>query len=844
MINANQSQSQTVNLEYPPVPGGGDVVRDADGKLLQHWQYILDSLAAMPGEALTERQAKILRLLRDDGATYNVYSDQESTPGRIWGLDMVPHVISSEQWGDVESGLLERAEVLNLLLRDLYGPRHLVRTGVIPSEVLFSFRGFLRACHGIRMPGEHELIIHSVDMIRMPSGEMCVLADRTQAPSGAGYALENRTVMSRVMPSLFRDSHVHRLAGYFQQLRAKLIGLCPSQANPRVAILTPGPRNESYFEHAYLANYLGFYLVQSDDLLVRNGYLWMKSLDGLNRVDVLWRRVDDWFCDPVELRSDSRLGVAGMLEVIRAGNLVVANPLGSGVLENPVLMKYMPAISKALVGRELRLKSVTNYWCGDSTDRKYVLDNMDSLVIKPINRKPGQISTSGPSSTAEVLAQLRDEIKRHPENFVAQPILPASYLPTFDGNKLKPRPAILRSFAVAGTSSYSVMPGGLTRVGMDEQSFLISSQAGAVSKDTWIVASEPERATTNLPVSDDKPARETELINLPSRVLENLYWMGRYAERAEASLRILRTSYRLLNGEEPLTPVIRTYLMQAVADVTSTVTGALPINDQEMGKLLRTGPAPQAISGMLTSLLFCADEAKELLSSDTYRVINDIRDLIPELSQEQRKDIRTPDEVLDPLVTALMALSGLNHESMTRGYGWRFMELGRRIERAAQSAELVSCLLTPVVGNFEQARLTEALLQSMEGLISYRRRYGARTSVQTALDMALLDPDNPRAIIYQLDQMLLQIRKLPKGSRYLHELPPAERVLVDATTQIRLTSLKTLCADNGEGEREQLSSVMKQLNTALMEASDLLSDRYFDHREHSQQLVSSQWENN
>lgn len=840
-MTAELTQPDSQNILDYQVPGlTGDEVRDADGEIKPHWAYVLDSLNNIAPEALAERQHKAMRLLRDDGASYNVYSDNIN-PSRIWDLDLVPNIIGSDEWGDIEAGLLERSELLNLLLRDIYGPRQLIRTGVIPPESLYAHRGFMRACHGIKMPGEHELIVHAADMIRREDGSMLVLSDRTQAPSGMGYALENRTVMSRVFPSLFRDSHVHRLATFFQQLRAKLISLCPHQARPRIAVLTPGPRNETYFEHAYLANYLGFYLVQSDDLVVRNGFLWMKSLDGLNRVDVLLRRVDDWYCDPVELRSDSRLGVAGMLDVVRSGNLVVANPLGSGVLENPVLMKYLPAISKALLGRELRLPSVDTWWCGDRKDRDYVLSHMQELVIKPTFRLPGQFAVSGAHASKDELAQLKARIEADPSQYVAQPLLPSSYLPTLQQQSLQPRPAILRSYSIAGTGSYSIMPGGLTRVGLEDDQFIISSQTGASSKDTWVVASEPEREATNLPSQDEQTARDTDLINLPSRVLENLFWLGRYAERAESSLRALRTTYSFLNGEEPLTPELRAYLLQVLAEATSTPVMNVPPSDNDMTRQLLEGPIHNAIAGMLNSMLFCADEAKELLTSDTYRVINDIRDAIPALSTRQPQGMMSAEDVLNPLVTALMALSGLSHESMVRGYGWRFLEIGRRLERAMQSSSLISGLLGPVLPEPDQSRITEALLLIVEGLISYRRRHGARMALQTGLDLVLLDPSNPRSLMYQLEKMQNQLREMPNKKTYLHELPVVERVLVDALSRIRLLSLAETCADDG-GARKKLKVTMQEQKAAMIQISNLISDHYFDHREQSQQLVSGQWE--
>lgn len=831
-------------LSYQPVSGLVDDAFDAEGKIKPHWQYLLGSLDELGVEAFAERQQKALRILRDDGATYNIYSDTRS-PAHTWGLDLVPNIISSDDWAGVEAGLLERAELFNLLLRDIYGQRRLIKTGVIPPEALFCHRGFLRACHGIQLPGDHDLIIHAVDLMRGDDGRMWVLGDRTQSPSGAGYALENRTVMSRVFPSLFRDSHVHRLAAFFQRLRAKLISLSPNVHQPRVAVLTPGAHNETYFEHAYLANYLGFPLVQSDDLVVRNGFLWMKSLDGLSRVDVLLRRVDDWFCDPVELRSDSRLGVAGLLEVVRAGNLVVANPLGSGVLENPVFLRYLPAIAKALLGRELRLPSVPTYWCGDKNDLEFVQKNFSGLVIKPVYRNIESRSVQVAGLSLEEQQQLLARIKAEPLQYVAQPMVVAGHIPTFEnGTALVPRPAILRSFAVASDSSYTLMPGGLTRVGNSENSFVIASQAGARSKDTWVVASEPERILTDTAQEDSVVVREADLISLPSRVVENLFWMGRYAERAETTLRMLRTTFMLMNGEEPISDAVKQPLLQAllaVAAIPVAATGdhGLLTAEQSLQHWVSDGSLTNSIASSLNAMLYCADETKELLSSDTFRVINDIRDALQVLPANLNASLGSaPEEALDPLVTALMAFAGLTQESMSRGFGWRFMEMGRRLERAQQISLAINYLLVPEFPSQDQNKLAEALLLSLESLISYRRRYRGRMVLDTSLDLILLDGSNPRSLIYQLEQLGEHLRALPKAAAGLHELSREERTLLETEVLIKLVSLKSLSrAENGM--RMQLLDIMSRCRSLLADISEQITDKYFDHREASQQLVHS-----
>ncbi|WP_221801080.1 circularly permuted type 2 ATP-grasp protein [Oceanobacter mangrovi] len=835
--------SQGDGLPYLPNPALYDEAVDANGEYRPHWENILERLKELGPEAFADRESKALRILRDDGATYNIYSEPGS-PAHIWNMDLIPMVLGSNEWGTIEAGLLERAELFNLLLRDIYGKRDLIRLGVIPPEALFGHRGFLRPCQGIQIPGEHDLILHSVDLARSPDGTVMAIGDRTQNPSGWGYSLENRNVMSRVFPSLFRDSEVHRLSTFFQRLRAKLNSLSRSN-NPRVAVLTPGAHNETYFEHAYLANYLGFHLVQSDDLVVRNGFLWMKSLDGLSRVDVLLRRVDDWFCDPVELRGDSRLGVASLLDVVRSGNLVVANPLGSGILENPVLLRYMPEIGRQLLGRDLRLASVKTWWCGLPEDLSYVLEHLDQLVIKPVYRSLDNPSKYGPELSQQELQQLRQQLLTNGAQYVAQPILEASHVPTFVNGEMKPRPAILRSFAVANNSSYTVMPGGLTRIGVEEKSFMISNQTGSKSKDTWVIASEPEADFVEEHI-EEPISREADLISLPSRVVENLFWMGRYAERAESSLRILRTAFIMLNGEERISEATRHQLLHAVSMLTATPSRSTDFQTAEeaLRGIIENGAVMNSISGNLNAMLYCANETKELLSSDTFRVINDIRDALATLDTTFSSSLASaPEETLDPLVTALMALSGLTQESMIRGFGWRFMDMGRRLERGYQIAITINSLLVPAMVESDQSKVCEALLLSLEALISYRRRYRARVGVMASLDLVMMDGSNPRSLVYQIEQLSNHIRALPKAPSQMHELAAEERRMLECETTLKLSSLSDLNKINDAGlRRDYLDQQVSKIADLLSGMSDLITDKYFDHREASQQLVRNNWE--
>jgi uncharacterized circularly permuted ATP-grasp superfamily protein/uncharacterized alpha-E superfamily protein len=830
-------------LSYKNHPGLLDDACSAQGRVKPEWEYVLGSLRDLGATVLGEREQKVQRILRDDGATYNIHSGD----GSPWDLDPVPYIIGSEDWARIEAGLLERSELFNLILRDLYGPRTLLRHGLLPPEALFSHGGFLRACQGVQLPGEHELILHAVDMVRRRDGSMCVLSDRTQAPSGVGYVLENRTVMSRVFPSLYRDSHVHRIASFYQRLRLKLASLSPSDEAPLIALLTPGGQNEAYFEHTYLAGYLGFPLVQAGDLVVRNGFLWMKSMDGLKRVDVLLRWVDDIYCDPVELRSDSRLGVPGLLEVVRLGHVVVANPLGTGVLENPVFLKYLPELSKSLLGREPRLHSVKTYWCGDDEDLQFVTANIRELIIKPIYRGSGITSLWGGDLSDEQINHLLASLYSKRYQYVAQERLEKPHIPAFAQGALEPRPCLLRTFSVATDSSYKILPGGLTRIGIATGSRVISMQSGCPSKDTWVTATEPERtARIDSALDSARGAMDSPLVSLPSRVVENLYWMGRYAERAEASLRVLRTVFVLLHSEEPIGPDARKILLHTVSRLTSTLPGfttaseeLLANPDDELVRIITDGNRSGSIKSTLNAMLASADESKELLSTDTMRVINDLHDAMKALDVALASGVTSaPEEALSPLVTALAALSGLMQESMIRGIGWRFMELGKRIERALQIIETVRCLVMPITEEGDQSTLLTALLVSMEVLITYRRRGRQRRGIELGLELVLLEGSNPRSLLFQLERLQQHLAALPKAEIKGSELDEEDRTLLEAVTSLRLSRLPRLL-ESTSGSREDLGQLLLQLETLLQGFDRLISDKHFDHRSDVQQLVTS-----
>lgn len=832
----------SIDLNYPLAEGRFDEARLEDGSLRKHWSYLFEAMESLGRSGMTDRQLKANRLLRDDGANY-ARSDAKQR-ARPWTLDPVPLLIDSSAWSEVELGLIERSELFDLMLRDLYSERALIRSGTIPAEIIINHPGFLRVCHGSFAAENQQLIIHGVDLIRNTHGQLQILCDRTQSPSGAGYALLNRTVMSRIMPSVIRDSQIHRLAVFFQTLRRQMASMS-GLSDPRIVVMTPGAFSETYFEHSYLANYLGYSLVQGSDLVVKDGYVWMRSLDGLHRVDVILRRLDDTWCDPVELRPESQLGVPGLLEVIRAGNVRLANPLGAGILENPILLRYMEQISEFYLSRPLKLKSVKTWWPGDPDDRKYVLENLDKLIIKSSERGPQSSSVFGPEQSKEQLSKLKALIKANPKRFIAQVASPASAAPSWQRGQFQSMPAVLRTFAVADQGSYSIMAGGLTRTATSANQSMVTNQIGAISKDTWVLASEPQSSVSLLPKTITPIlTSETANTDLPSRVVENLFWMGRYAERAESTARLLRSLILQFNSVSPINKEVRTTLLQALTDCTSTHPGFYSKDEQfdestEFNCLLADRNFVGSLPYNLQSILNCTEEVRDMLSSDTHRVINDLREqlyaLDPFLTITDDIDLVMREEALDGIITSLMALVGLTHESMVRGIGWRFLELGRRLERGLLTGNLLRTTLREVRDPLLETQILETLLLSSETKNAYMRRYPKGLKVNTALPIMMLDPTNPRSLIYQLKSLQQHLSELASTARPT-SLNLPQRSLLKATTELQLAYAEELASLENGGIRFKLDDLLILVNTQLSHCAQRISDIHFEQASPLQQL--------
>jgi uncharacterized circularly permuted ATP-grasp superfamily protein/uncharacterized alpha-E superfamily protein len=817
---------------YQALPGIYDELLQADGEMRPHYQSLMRELEALGRAELKVRNETGDRLIQEQGITYNVYGDPQGRE-RPWQLDPIPFLISAEEWRSLEKALIQRATLLNQILADCYGDQELVKAGRLPPALVFAQPDFLRPCHGIQPAQGLFLNLYAADLARSPDGQWWVTSDRTQIPTGAGYALENRIVTAQVLHEAFRNCRVQRVAGFFRTLQESLRMSAGRRSDaPRVVLFTPGPYNETYFEQAYLARYLGYTLVEGQDLAVRDGRVVLKTLSGLEAVDVILRRVDDEFCDPLELRNDSRLGVPGLVEAVRAGNVVVANALGSGLVQSPALMAFLPGLCRHLLGEELLLPSVATWWCGQSAAASYVKEHLEELSIQRAFRQyPGRPKEEG-ETDAETLARL---IAFRPGLFVGQERVTFSTAPSWSGDRLAAGQISVRFYLVAGPDGYKVMPGGLARVATGGATPRISMQRGGASKDVWILSDQPVEEVTLLQAPDQPVELRRVGNNLPSRVADNFYWLGRYAERAEASARLLRSTLLRFNSENegaesPLVmPLLQTLQQQGQMAPLDEIADPPRPNDAIEAELMAAifdEKRPGSLRSVVARLQQITVLLRDRLSSDTWRVLSQLDHhlAVPTGGAVVRSGSGLG--VLNQTILGLAAFEGLAMENMTRAQGWRFLDMGHRIERSIYLCSLLACALCSPAAN--NPSLLETLLEIADCSLTYRSRYNLLPQIAPVYDLVLLDDTNPRSLIFQLEQLAGHFNHLPGEKN--RALPSAgQRLLLESLTRLRLADPTALGQGPETWRGAPIAEVIKQIGAALPKLSDAIAVSYFTH---------------
>jgi uncharacterized circularly permuted ATP-grasp superfamily protein/uncharacterized alpha-E superfamily protein len=797
-----------------------------------HWQSLLDSLQRLGRHELASRWESGRRILREHGVTYNIYGDPQGMD-RPWDLDLVPLLISAEEWSHLEAGLIQRNRLFNLILADIYGgSQRLLRDGFIPPELIYGNPAFLRACRGLPVPGQVYAHLQACDLGRAPDGQWWVLADRMQAPSGAGYAWENRTVISRVLPKEIRDCKVQRLGGFFRQQREMLLNLAPGGSQqPNVVLLTPGPHNETYFEHAYLARHLGFALVEGADLTIRDRRVFLRTIEGLQPVDVIVRRVDDSFCDPLELRGDSFLGVSGLLEACRAGNIVVANALGVGLMESPALLAFLPGICRHLLDQELRLASLATWWCGQAEEQEYVLNHLEQLIVKSAFAAAPQVQLPGHppgcARTPQECASLSERIRAFPGRFVGQERMKLSQAPVWAEGRLTARSIVLRAFVANGGGGFAVMPGGLTRVSRNPDDLVVSMQSGGGSKDTWLLSNGAPARTERAPAVRDSPLLDRAPAGVPSRAADHLFWLGRYTERLAQLLRALRCLLGRVSGENGSESHAEFNELAELAVHLKLASGnqktGLPAGElsEMMLRLLYHQEESGGVRDLLARIRLSAAAVRDRFSGDMWRVLGRLE--MDGRTRLGRLPLTAATALIHRLVLDLAAFEGMEMENMTRGFGWRFLDLGRRLERGLAMLRLLGAAAQV---RTRSAAVLEPVLEIADSAMTYRRRYFAAPAWPGILELLLQDISNPRSLSFQIQALREHARMMAidlnaSGAQPEHEL------LTTLAGQLRALNLKDLAAQMAQGNRQPLLNLLEGWNQNLSALSDQVTSRYF-----------------
>ena len=802
--------------DYQLLPGACDELVDASGNMRSHWRPLISALSELGPEGVSDRFEAADRHMRDSGVFHRIHGDDPAATERAWPLSHLPLVLGHDEWELLKAGMIERACLIEHIISDAYGPASLVANGVLPAAVIAGSPEFLRPLVGVKPVGGSYLSLYAADIGRGPDGRWWVLSDRTQAPSGAGYALENRMALSRALPEIYRSLNIERLAGFFQQFRAALAQY-NTKEDARIGVLTPGPLSETYFEHAYLARYLGFLLIEGEDLTVRGDEMFVRTVSGLKPASVLWRRLDSDFADPLELNPRSRLGVPGLVHAIRKQTVFMGNALGTGIAEAQSLMSFIPVIARYSLGGRMALPNIATWWCGQKRERDFVLENFESLAIAPAytHSSPGLFSKGavlGSDMDKAEKQRVKDAITRRGVDYVGQEVVKLSTMPVWHDGVLKPRPFSLRLFVAKTQQGWTVMPGGFCRVSDTQDARAITMQAGGRSADVWITSNEPVAQTTLLPTPEQVTIRRRPG-SLPSRAAENLFWLGRYLERTEATLRVLRVlSTRGADaGAGHIVELLRDLLKGwGAIDEDSLATNA--------GELITECLTDKTLYGALPALARSAQGTASVIrdrfSPDAWRALHQLKTRIDSVDAEDMTEAEAYERINEAL-QIIAAISGLAQENMNRLNGWRFLDIGRRIERG-----IVCCrLIRKLALNDAAIDTLWTLLELADSQITYQIRYFLAPTRAPVVDLLALDHHNPRSLAFQVNIIEQQLSELPSITG--DGLPSkADRLATRLAGELRAADAETLTPKR-----------MSSAEAVLMRISDEVSLCFFRHRD-------------
>ena len=787
-----QPSPEAPSLAYRPLAGLPDEMMGRDGEIRPVWRRFMAHFASLSVDELAQRFARGDEYLRDAGVYFRQYGNAD-TPERDWPLSHVPVLIHEREWRALAAGLVQRADLLEAVAADLYGAQTLVADGHLPAALVAQSPEWLRPLVGVQPRGDTFLNFVSFDVGRGTDGRWQVLADRTQAPSGAGFALENRVATSRVFSDFYAEENVHRVAGFFRSFRDALDQLGERDGG-HAAILTPGPLNDTYYEHAYIARYLGMMLLEGEDLVVESGRVMVRTVSGPRPVSVLWRRLDAAWMDPLELNDASKLGTPGLVEAVRRGRVTIVNALGSGYLETRALLAFMPRLCEVLRGEELAIPNIRTWWCGEPDNCRRVLENLPGMSLAPALSTMPTLEAAGETLDSSQAADkgLAERLRSEGRLLVGQEQVSLSTTPAWADGRLEPRPMTLRVFLARTQQGWQVMPGGYARIGRGDNPSALAVQRGGSVADVWVVSDQPVDSDTLLPVRAAAYVRPDPGV-LPSRAADNLFWLGRYVERAEDTMRLLRAWHTRLaeaaRDDTPLLADLKLYLETARIDPDERI--------------------PEALHRTLRSAVASAGRVRDRFAVDGWMALNDLAATARRMSATVTEG-EDAARALSVLLRKITGFSGLVHENMYRFDGWRFLTIGRSLERAMAT----SALLAEFAEEDAPEGALDLAVEVGDSVMTHRRRYAITATRETVVDLLALDTMNPRSLIYQINELRAQIDLLPQiergGAR-----SPLKRAILQLHTALAVKAPDELSAEE-----------MTACGAQLAELSDLLSKTY------------------
>jgi uncharacterized circularly permuted ATP-grasp superfamily protein/uncharacterized alpha-E superfamily protein len=848
-------QSQLITLpsnwphNYVSTPSTYDEFLDANGQVRPHWNAFSDAFSEISFDALSRRESQLNRSIQDNGITYNLYN-HSSPSDTSWSMDMMPFLLPESEFKTIESALSQRARLLNITLDDFYGRQTILQQQRIDPFLVYANPAFQRACHGLLPPRENYIHAYAADITRAADGKWWVLSDRVEAASGLGYALENRLLISRIFPKILKRSGAQRLNPFLQSFCKQIQSLAKQKKdNPNIVLLSPGHTSETYHEHSFLARNLGYTLAEGADLTVRNNRLFMKTIGGTQPVDVLMRRIDSDWTDPLEMRNDSMLGVAGLVNCVRQGNLTIANALGAGFVETPAMLAILPWLCRSLLGEQLEMPSLATWWCGQPSELKYVLENLPTLAIKPTFRSYNTKTLYGPNLSKQALETLRNDIIARPRNYCGQEIPHSATTPVYHNHSFEARPYQLRVILVPDSNgTWRMMPGGVARCNNLKNETNSSIAVSGGSKDVWVVPDQtaptllsPNTHKDPVPTKPEVTQLRRRSFDLPSRTADNLFWLGRYIERAEMQTRLLRTIIALLL-EEQTTEIQNACLplLEQLIDSESNPkdfldpsTNLLDTSKVEIciAHYLNDSKNRESLVNNLISIERTAQNLKERLSVDAWKRIFQVHQLSIEAAKlnvsiyEQEST-----DFLEIALDNLTSITGTITENMTRSQSWLFLQLGRRIERGITTAQLLSDIFKDQSGYSDI--LFQGLLELCDCSITYRRRYLNTLNAIPVLDLMVFDATNPRSLIFQTENLRTLVKQLPHASAEARH--PADVTATQLFSHIGITSSEALISAATKQRNQPTVEFFKAIIKQLLKLSIVIETSYFAHTQGSQ----------